>query len=102
MVKFWQVLDAERDDANLDKLMEALDEMGKTKQEDDDLLKSLRERYFNIFQQKTCFEHDFDQKFWFDFGSSFLMCEIGLEIHWRMREREQLVQSSSPTTTSKR
>ena len=48
LVKFWQVLDAERDDANLDKLMEALDEMGKTKQEDDGLLKSLRERYLLI------------------------------------------------------
>eukprot|EP00398_MALV-I-01_sp_L67-1_P000821 gene821-988_t len=33
----------EKEDEHLDKLISALDEMGKTKQEDDDLLKRLRE-----------------------------------------------------------
>lgn len=40
-----KVVEAEKDDANLDKLMAALDEMGKVKEEDDNLLKSLRERF---------------------------------------------------------
>ena len=64
-----KVVEAEKDDANLDKLMAALDEMGKVKEEDDNLLKSLRERYIifstklsritTVSQRKNGFERQF-------------------------------------------